>query len=252
MTFATSSRTALALTVSCLALLTASPTRAATPADQAAPTAAASAPGDVPLTTLKDKTSYATGVMTARNLTRNQVDFDLGLLVQGLRDGMAGGQIRLSEKEIKDVLQSMQADMQRHLAAERQVKAGVNSERGLAFQNEFRSKPGVTVLPGNLMYRVIKAGQGDRPGESGTVVVKYRGTLVDGSEFDATPEGKTATLRLGEVITGWREALKRMPAGSIWEVVVPSSMAYSTRGTPDIGPNETLIFTLELVAVVNN
>jgi FKBP-type peptidyl-prolyl cis-trans isomerase FklB len=80
--------------------------------------------------------------------------------------------------------------------------------------------------------------------------VKYRGTLTDGTEFDATPEGKTATIKITEVITGWKEALKRMPAGSTWEIVVPASMAYSTRGSGSIGPNETLVFTIELVAVV--
>jgi FKBP-type peptidyl-prolyl cis-trans isomerase FklB len=218
--------------------------------------AAASAPTEAllpgpPLATLKDKTSYATGVMTARNLVKNQVDFDLDLLVQGLRDGMAGGAIRMNEKELKKVLQSMQADMQRHMSNDRQVKASVARERGVIYQNEFRAKPGTVVLPGNLMYRVITNGNGDKPGDLSTVVVKYRGTLVDGTEFDATPDGKTATLKLGEVITGWREALKHMNAGSKWEVVVPPSLAYGTRGAGQlIGPNETLVFNVELVAVV--
>jgi FKBP-type peptidyl-prolyl cis-trans isomerase FklB len=220
-----------------------------------APGAAASAgtPAEVSdpsLKTLKDKTSYATGVMTARNLTKNQVEFDLDLLVQGLRDGMSGGKIRMSEKELKRVLQSMQADMQRHMTTDRQVKANLNRERGTVFQNEFRARPDAVVLPGNLQYRVIKAGNGDRPTELGTVVLRYRGTLVDGTEFEATPEGKTATMKLGDMITGWKEALKRMPAGSEWEVVVPPSMAYGTRGAGVIGPNETLVFRVELVAVV--
>jgi FKBP-type peptidyl-prolyl cis-trans isomerase FklB len=203
-----------------------------------------------PLATLKDKTSYATGVMTARNLMRNDVPFDLDLMIQGLRDGVAGGAIRISEKELKLVLQSMQSDIQRKLSNDRQVKASLNRERGVIYQNDYRNQPGVNVLPGNLMYRVINTGTGDKPGELSTVVVRYRGTLIDGTEFDATPEGKTATLKLPEVITGWREALKRMPAGSTWELVVPPSMAYSTRGAGVIGPNETLVFTVELVAVV--
>jgi FKBP-type peptidyl-prolyl cis-trans isomerase FklB len=217
------------------------------------PSSAASAPppsGTAPLLTLKDKMSYSTGVMTARQLTKNDVPFDVELIVQGLRDGLAGGEIRISEKELKVVLQSMSADIAKKMNNERQVKASINRERGVIFQNDYKTKPGVTVLPGNLMYRVIKEGKGDKPGELGTVVVKYRGTLVDGSEFDATPEGKTATIKLTDVITGWKEALKRMPAGSTWEVVVPTAMAYSTRGAGNIGPNETLVFTIELVAVV--
>jgi FKBP-type peptidyl-prolyl cis-trans isomerase FklB len=217
------------------------------------PEVAASAPAATsatPLVTLKDKMSYSTGVMTARSLAKNDVPFDLDLMIQGLRDGIAGGEIRISEKELKVVLQSMQADIQRKLTTERQVKASIARENGLAYQAEYKKKPGVAVLPGNLMYRVIKEGKGDKPTELGTVVVKYRGTLVDGTEFDATPEGKTATIKLTDVITGWKEALRRMPAGSTWEIVVPTSMAYSTRGAGNIGPNETLVFTIELVAVV--
>jgi len=218
-------------------------------AQEAASTAPVTAAG-TPLATLKDKMSYATGVMTARNMAKNDVPFDIDLIVQGLKDGSAAGPIRMSEKELKVVLQSMSADIARKIGNERVVKANLNRERGVVFQNEYKAKPGVTVLPGNLMYRVVKEGQGEKPGDLGTVVVKYRGTLVDGTEFDATPEGKTATLKLDSVITGWREALKRMPAGSVWELVVPTNLAYSTRGTELIGPNETLVFNVELVAVV--
>jgi FKBP-type peptidyl-prolyl cis-trans isomerase FklB len=216
--------------------------------------AAASAPpasGTAPVLTLKDKISYATGVMTARQLIKNEVPFDVDLIIQGMRDGLAGGEIRMPEKELKIVLQSMSADIAKKMNNERQVKASLNRERGVIFQNEFKTKAGVTVLPGNLMYRVVKEGKGDKPTELGTVVVKYRGTLVDGSEFDSTAEGKTATIKLENVITGWREALKRMPAGSTWEIVVPTNLAYGTRGAgSSIGPNETLVFNVELVAVV--
>jgi FKBP-type peptidyl-prolyl cis-trans isomerase FklB len=195
--------------------------------------------------------SYSTGVMTARQLIKNEVPFDLDLMIQGLKDGLAGGEIRISEKELKVVLQSMQADITRKMSNDRMVKATIAREQGVVFQNEFKTKPGVTVLPGNLMYRVIKEGSGDKPRELGTVVVKYRGTLVDGTQIDATPEGKTATIKLDSVITGWREALKRMPVGSTWELVVPSNLAYGTRGAgSNIGPNETLVFTIELVAIV--
>jgi FKBP-type peptidyl-prolyl cis-trans isomerase len=211
---------------------------------------AAPAAADAPLVSLKDKMSYATGVMTARQLLKNDVPFDLDLMVQGLKDGMAGADIRMSEKELKVVLQSMSADIARKLSNERQVHASVAREKGNVFQAEYRNKPGVNVLPGNLMYRVVKEGKGDKPGELGTVVVRYRGTLIDGNEFDATPEGKTSTIRLADTITGWREAIKRMPAGSTWEIVVPPSMAYATRGAGSIGPNETLVFNVELVAVV--
>ena len=215
------------------------------------PTAApADATTGAPITTLKDMMSYATGVMTARQLVKNDVPFDLDLIVQGLKDALAGGETRMSEKEIKIVLQSMSADITKKMSNERMVKGSIARENGIQYQDAYKKKPDAVVLPGNLMYRVVKEGKGDKPGDLSTVVVRYRGTLVDGTEFDATPEGKTATIKLGEVITGWREALKRMPAGSNWEIVVPPAMAYATRGSGNIGPNETLVFNVELVAVV--
>lgn len=203
-----------------------------------------------PLVTVKDKMSYATGVMTARNLLKNDVPFDLELLIQGLRDVVADRPVRLSEREIKVLLQSMQADITRRLSNERQVKAALARESGIRFVKDYRSKPGVVTLPGDLMYRVLSEGKGDKPTEAGTVVVRYRGTLVDGTEFEAIPEGKTVTVSLPEVITGWREVLKRVPAGSHIEMVVPPSLAYGSRGSSNIGPNETLVFDLDLVAVV--
>ena len=202
------------------------------------------------LLTRKDKMSDSTGVMTARTLAKNGVPFDAELLVQGLRDGMAGGAIRIPEKELKVVLQSMQADILRKLSSERSVKASINRENGLIYQADYRKKPDVNVLPGNLMYRVIKDGTGDKPGDLSQVVVRYQGHLIDGTEFDATPEGKTATIKLSEVISGWREALKHMPAGATWEIVVPPTLAYAHRGAGGVGPNETLVFNVELVAVV--
>lgn len=199
---------------------------------------------------MKEKLSYSTGVMTARTLKKNDVEFDVDILMQGMRDALAGGSLRMGEKELKMVLSSMQADITRKMANERQNKANLAREKGNIFQGEYKSKPGVVVLPGNLMYRVVKEGKGDKPNELGTVVVRYRGTLVDGTEFDATPEGKTSTIRMADVITGWREVLKRVPAGTTIEMVVPPAQAYGTRGAGNIGPNETLVFNVELVAVV--
>ena len=222
----------------------------------AAPQAAASAAeateklSGPPLLTLKDKMSYSTGVMTARQLAKNGVPFDIDLIVQGMRDGMAGGAIRISEKELKIVLQSMSAEIQRKLSSERSVKASIARESGIRYATEYAKKPGVTALAGGLLVRTITEGKGDKPVDLNSVVVRYRGTLIDGTEFDVTPEGKTVTLKLTEVITGFREALKRMPAGSTWEVVIPPTLAYGNRGSGAVGPNETLVFTVELVAVV--
>jgi FKBP-type peptidyl-prolyl cis-trans isomerase FklB len=232
-----------------LATVLALPAQAADAAAQAARPAVEAASA-VTLVTEKAKTSYATGVMTARNLIKNEVEFDLEMLVRGLRDGMAGGAIAMDERELKKVLQTMQTNMQRHMTNERNVKATINRENGVIYQKEFAKKAGAVVLPGNLMYRVVKAGDGDRPDDTSTVVIKFKGATIDGKALDATPEGKTATVKVTELMTGMREALKHMPAGSSWEVVIPPTMAYGSRGTPTIGPNETLVFELELVALV--
>jgi FKBP-type peptidyl-prolyl cis-trans isomerase FklB len=244
-------RTALAWAILSLAASAASAqSNAATPQMAASAAASSEQLAGPPLLTLKDKMSYSTGVMTARQLAKNGVPFDIDLIVQGLRDGMAGGAIRIAEKDMKIVLQSMSAEIQRKLSSERSVKANIARENGLRFAAEFAKKPGVTSLPGGLLVRPITEGKGDKPAELNAVVVRYRGTLVDGSEFDVTPEGKTVTLKLTEVITGFREAMKRMPAGSTWEIVVPPTLAYGNRGSGSVGPNETLVFNVELVAVV--
>jgi FKBP-type peptidyl-prolyl cis-trans isomerase len=130
------------------------------------------------------------------------------------------------------------------------VKASIARETGLRYAAEYVKKPGVTALPGGLLVRSISEGKGDKPTDLNAVVVRYRGTLVDGTEFDVTPEGKTVTLKLTEVITGFREALKRLPAGSTAEIVIPPNLAYGNRGSGAVGPNETLVFNVELVAVV--
>jgi FKBP-type peptidyl-prolyl cis-trans isomerase FklB len=219
-----------------------------------APSVASDATGTLKgpeLRDLKEKNSYATGVMTIRNLVRNQIAFDPDLIIEGMRDAIAGGAIRLPEKELRLVLQSMQADMQRNLANDRQKDAIRNAQKGEAFAMEFSRKPGAIPVPGGMYYRIIKAGDGDKPRELGTVVVKYRGLRTDGSEFDASPAGKTVTIKLSEVIMGWREVIKTMPAGSTWEVVIPPALAYGNKGNGDrVGPNETLVFEIELVAVV--
>jgi FKBP-type peptidyl-prolyl cis-trans isomerase FklB len=223
------------------------------------PAAAASAPAGAAsaaeiaarLSTTKDKMSYATGVMTARNLKRNAIGFDADMIVRGLQDAVARRPLAMDEVEIRTVLTKMQNEMKDHLESERTAKGNANLEHGFEYQEAFRKLPGAVVLPGNLMYREVTAGKGDRPTEESKVVLRYRGTLVDGTEFEATPEGKTVTMKVGDLISGWREAIKRMTAGSTWVVVVPPSLAYGKQGAGEkIGPNETLVFNVDLVAVV--
>jgi FKBP-type peptidyl-prolyl cis-trans isomerase FklB len=202
------------------------------------------------LKTPKDAMSYATGVMTVRNFNKNNIQFDPDLVAQGMRDALSGKPLALTEKEIRAVLNNLQTDLRRAQVSNRRVLAEQNLRNGLAFQAEFKKKPGVKALPNGILYRVISDGTGAKPLETDSVVVKYRGTQIDGTEFDATEEGKTATIRLQQGIVGWREAIKQMPVGSHWEVIIPAGLAYSDRGVGEIiGPNETLVFDVELVAI---
>lgn len=197
-----------------------------------------------------DKLSYATGVVSIRNFMKNDVRFNLEMIVQGMRDAAAAGELALSEKEIRLVMNQLQTELRRNMAANRKELLEKNRQRGTEYLAAYKAKAGVQAMSNGIAYRVLKAGSGPKPGEQDTVVVHYRGTLTDGTEFDATPEGKSANLRMNSVIVGWREALKQMPVGSHWEVVIPSALAYGERGVGDvIAPNETLVFDVELLEI---
>lgn len=198
----------------------------------------------------KDQLSYATGVMAVRNFTKNDVAFDIEVIIQGMRDALAGKDLAMSEKEIRVAMNNLQVELRRNMAANQRDLADKNRKRGAEFLAAYRQKPGVSTLSNGVAYRVLKAGDGPKPLETESIVVRYRGTTVEGVEFDATLDGKTSLLRMNQTIMGWREALKQMPVGSKWEVVVPSTLAYGERGVGGaIGPNETLMFEVELLEI---
>ncbi len=202
------------------------------------------------LATPKEQLSYATGVTAIRNFTKNDVAFDIELMVQGMRDALAGKPLLMTEKQITTSMNQLQTDRRRTMAANQRDLAEKNRKRGTEFVSSYKQKPGSLTLSNGVAYQVLKAGTGPKPGEGDTVVTRYRGTSIDGVEFDATLEGKTSTLRMNQVIMGWREALKQMPLGSKWQIVVPSPLAYGERGVGGvIGPNETLVFDVELLEI---
>ena len=197
-----------------------------------------------------ERTSYASGVSAIRNFTKSDLPFDLNALVQGIKDAAGGKELALSESDIRMVMNQLQTDLRRQMASNRKDLLEKNRNRGTAFLADFKTKPGVKTLSNGVAYRVIQEGNGPKPTDMDTVVTRYRGTLLDGTVFDATPEGKTSALRINATIMGWREALKQMPAGSKWELVIPSPLAYGERGVGDvIGPNETLMFEVELLEI---
>lgn len=215
--------------------------------------AAAVAPGTpaAPVTP-QQKMSYALGVQTVRNLLKSDVTFDVEQIIQGLRDAAGGQRTAIPEKEVRTAIASMQADVQRKLAADRVGLATRNRQRGEAFAAEYRKRPGVQVLPSQVMYRELQPGKSNlHPREDSVVRVAYRGTLLDGSQFDATEAGQSATLNAVELIPGWREALSQMTVGSRFEVLVPPHMAYGDKGIGGtVGPNESLLFTVELLDIL--
>jgi FKBP-type peptidyl-prolyl cis-trans isomerase FklB len=207
--------------------------------------------GEAPvLKTDKDRLSYSIGVDIGRNFKRLGTDIDVDVMAKAMKDAMMGAKPLLDENELRQIMGNYQAELRRKQAQVRRSAGNENLVAGQKFLEENKKKEGVVALPSGLQYKVIKAGDGKKPAESDSVECFYRGTLLDGKEFDASPPGQTALFELAKVIPGWREALKLMPVGSKWQLFVPPQLAYGDRGAGrDIGPNTTLIFEVELVGI---
>jgi FKBP-type peptidyl-prolyl cis-trans isomerase FklB len=208
-----------------------------------------------PLATRKQKFSYALGMNIGSglgaNLKKQSVEVDSNLVSQGLKDAMSGGKTRLTQEEAQTVLTEVQNEVKKQQQEKTQQAAAANKTEGEAFLAANKSKDGVVTLPSGLQYKILTAGTGPKPTASDSVKCNYRGTLINGTEFDSSyKRGQPATFGVGQVIKGWTEALQLMPVGSKWQVVVPSSLAYGERGAgAEIGPNATLIFEIELLSI---
>ena len=211
-----------------------------------------STPGTV-VATKTDRESYWMGVNMARNFKRQGLDLNLNLVVKGMHDVLAGSPLLMTEKELRETMSAFQLELRKRQVLLTRVTAVDNKRAGDAFLAENGKKDGVVTLANGLQYKVLKAGHGRKPTATDTVECRYRGTHLDGAEFDSTDlAGPPASIRLGTpgVIAGWKEALKLMPVGAKWQLFVPAPLAYGQRGVgTDIGPNETLIFELELVGI---
>lgn len=203
------------------------------------------------LKTEKEKLSYSIGMEIGSNLKRQAIDVEVDLLLKGLRDGFSGGKTLLSPEEVRKVLTTFQKEMMAKQKEEAKVLGEKNKKEGEAFLAENKKKPGVVTLPSGLQYKVIKAGTGKKPKATDTVKTHYRGTLLDGTEFDSSyRRGEPATFPVKGVIPGWTEALQLMEEGAKWQLFIPPHLAYGERGAgPVIGPNATLIFEVELISV---
>jgi FKBP-type peptidyl-prolyl cis-trans isomerase FklB len=206
---------------------------------------------DSALKTQKDKVSYAIGMSIGTNLRKQSVDVDPKILQQGLADAMAGGKTLLSDDEEHATLTEFQNEMRKKQQEKMQQAGEENKKQAETFLAANKAKPGVVTLPSGLQYKILTPGTGPKPTASDSVVCNYKGTLIDGKEFDSSyKRGQPATFPVGGVIKGWTEALQLMPVGSKWQLVVPSDLAYGERGQgADIGPNSTLIFEVELLSI---
>jgi FKBP-type peptidyl-prolyl cis-trans isomerase FklB len=221
----------------------------------AAPTpsapAAAAQSDNSPFKTDKEKASYALGMNIGSTFVRQSVDVDPNILVQGLKDEMAGGKTLMTEDEARATLTKLQGEMREKQMAKMKVEAEANKKEGDEFLAANKAKEGVVTLPSGLQYKILSAGTGPKPTAKDTVVCNYRGTLINGKEFDSSyKRGEPATFPVSGVIKGWTEALQLMPVGSKWQLFVPADLAYGERGpAPEIGPNATLIFDVELLSI---
>jgi FKBP-type peptidyl-prolyl cis-trans isomerase FklB len=241
----------------------ASSTTPATPKAQTSTTAktgttAAKKPAPAPLVlkTQKEKASYAIGMNIGKGLSeslkKDNVDISNELLIRGMRDALAGAKPALTDQEIQAALATLQTDLKKHQQELHDAEVAKNSKVGTDYMTANKAKPGVVTLPSGLQYKIITEGTGPKPTASDVVQCNYKGTSIDGAEFDSSyKRGKPETFPVGGVIKGWTEALQLMPVGSKWELVIPPSLAYGDRGTPNgpIGPDETLLFTVELMSI---
>jgi FKBP-type peptidyl-prolyl cis-trans isomerase FklB len=208
------------------------------------------------LTTEQETRSYALGMDIGAGLRRLSIQVDPAMVARGLADALAGGKTLLTEAEAKAAINRMQVEAKAKQilpppAPDASADGAANKRAGALFLAQNKTKPGVVTLPSGLQYRVLTAGQGNSPTVNDIVVCQYRGTLIDGTEFDSThARGQAATFAVKGVIAGWTEALQLMTVGSKWQLFIPPELAYGARGAGDrVGPNATLIFEIELLSI---
>ncbi len=203
------------------------------------------------LTTDKDKVSYAIGMNIKTAMKRDGVDVDTAILLRGLQDALAGSKPLLTDQEVQATMTALQGDLRKKQELQQQQLADTNKKEGDAFLAANKTKEGVVALPSGLQYKILQEGTGPKPAATDTVTVNYRGTLLDGTEFDSSyKRGQPTPVAVGRIIKGWTEALQLMPVGSKWQLFIPPDLAYGPRQAgPTIGPNSTLVFEVELLSI---
>ncbi len=199
----------------------------------------------------KEKFSYGIGVDTGQKLQNLPIELDLDLFIKGVKDAFSKSKLLMTDKEIQETMMNLQKELRAKLEEKRKEIGEKNKKEGELFLAENKKKEGVVTLPSGLQYKVLKEGTGEKPKDADTVTVHYRGTLIDGTEFDSSySRGKPASFPVKGVIPGWTEALKLMREGAKWQLLIPANLAYGERGGGTrIGPNAALIFEVELISI---
>ena len=182
------------------------------------------------------------------NLKKQSVEVDSNLVAQGVKDSMSGGKTRLTQEEAQAVLTEVQNEVRKQQQEKTQEAAAKNKTEGEAYLVANKSKKDVVTLPSGLQYKILTAGTGPKPAATDTVSCNYKGTFIDGKEFDSS-KGTPISFGVTGVIPGWTEALQLMPVGSKWQLFIPSNLAYGDGGRPGIPPGSTLLFDVELVSI---
>jgi FKBP-type peptidyl-prolyl cis-trans isomerase FklB len=203
------------------------------------------------LNSKKDKISYAIGADLGKKLKTADIDVDPAILTRAMKDTLTGAKSEMSDDEIRATLTDLSKDLQQKQASAAKEASEKNRKAGEEFLAANKGKEGVVTLPDGLQYKVLTPGNGPKPSATDTVVCNYKGTLIDGKEFDSSyKRGQPATFPVSGVIKGWTEALQMMPVGSKWQLFIPPDLAYGERQAgPDITPGSTLVFEVELMSI---
>ncbi|BCN93023.1 peptidyl-prolyl cis-trans isomerase Mip [Thiomicrorhabdus immobilis] len=202
-----------------------------------------------PLTTTEQKASYTLGSDLAKNFAQQGLKIDIQAFTLGFEDAMNNRKSRLSEEEMMKAITEVKKEMMQKQIAHRKAQGEANLKEGEAYMADNAKKAGVKTLDSGIQYKVIKSGKGNSPTENDTIFAHYEGSFIDGKVFDSSyKRGTPLKFQMGNVIKGWGEVLKHMKPGDKWEVVIPSNLAYGEKGAGEtIGPNKTLLFTIELI-----
>ncbi len=196
---------------------------------------------------------YSLGVTLGQSIQQDVGNLDVDAFTQAIQDVFAGDELAMSDEEMAEALMRFQEEAMATRQAESDQLAEHNRAEGEAYLAANAESEGVEVTDSGLQYRVLEAGDGATPGAEDSVEVHYEGTLIDGTVFDSSFErGEPVSFRVNQVIDGWQEALQLMSVGDVWEIVIPAELGYGAQGQGPIGPNETLIFRVELLDVTSD